>query len=65
MPAFDMRRNFQIYHQNELYEFRPRNPVWCMKIANICDGLFAFRRRKPKAKLDRFRTSLDNNCPAP
>jgi hypothetical protein len=49
---FDSGRNFQIYHQNELYEFRPRNPVWCMKIANICDGLFALQEKKPKAKLE-------------
>ena len=39
MP-FDSGRNFQIYKNDLLYEFRPENPVWCMKIANICEGLF-------------------------
>jgi 1-acyl-sn-glycerol-3-phosphate acyltransferase len=36
---FDAGRNFQIYHNDLLYEFRPENPKWCMKIANICEAL--------------------------
>lgn len=37
---FDTGRNFQIYSKNLYYEFRPANPKWCMKIANICEGLY-------------------------
>lgn len=37
----DTGRNFQIYHKDLLYEFRPENPVWCMKISNICEGIHA------------------------
>ena len=47
---FDSGRNFQIYHQYELYEFRPENPAWCMKIANICEGLYALQEKGPKTK---------------
>ncbi|MFZ5353989.1 MAG: lysophospholipid acyltransferase family protein [Bacillota bacterium] len=36
---FDSGKNFQIYSKNQLYEFRPENPKWCMKISNICEGL--------------------------
>ncbi|NTV90673.1 MAG: 1-acyl-sn-glycerol-3-phosphate acyltransferase [Clostridiales bacterium] len=38
---FDAGQNFQIYDKNLLYEFRPENPVFCMKAANICDALAA------------------------
>ena len=38
---FDTGRNFQIYKDNILYEFRPDNPKWCMKIANICESIHA------------------------
>ena len=38
---FDTGRNFQIYKGDVLYEFRPENPKWCMKIANICEGIRA------------------------
>lgn len=36
---FDSGQNFQIYDKNLLYEFRPENPAFCMKAANICDAL--------------------------
>lgn len=39
MP-FDSGKNFQIYSKNQLYEFRPDNPKWCMKISNICEVLY-------------------------
>jgi 1-acyl-sn-glycerol-3-phosphate acyltransferase len=41
---FDTGRNFQIYKNNLLYEFRPENPKWCVKIANICEVLYQSRR---------------------
>ncbi len=44
---FDTGRNFQIYKNNLLYEFRPENPKWCMKIANICEVFYSL----PKDKL--------------
>jgi 1-acyl-sn-glycerol-3-phosphate acyltransferase len=40
---FDTGRNFQIYKDDIFYEFRPDNPGWCMKIANICEGLHALK----------------------
>lgn len=39
MP-YDTGSNFQIYDKNLLYEFRPANPKFCVKIANICECLF-------------------------
>lgn len=39
MP-FDSGKNFQIYSKHQLYEFRPDNPKWCMKISNICEVLY-------------------------
>lgn len=43
---FDCGRNFQIYKNDLLYEFRPENPAWCMKIANICEGLFDLHEKE-------------------
>lgn len=43
---FDTGRNFQIYDKNLLYEFRPANPKWCMKIANICECLYESNKNK-------------------
>lgn len=43
---FDCGRNFQIYSNDLLYEFRPENPIWCAKIANICEVLFALQMKQ-------------------
>jgi 1-acyl-sn-glycerol-3-phosphate acyltransferase len=43
---FDTGRNFQIYNKDLLYEFRPDNPKWCVKIANLCEVFFSLNERK-------------------
>jgi 1-acyl-sn-glycerol-3-phosphate acyltransferase len=48
---FDAGRNFQIYHKDLLYEFRPINPKWVMKIANICEALHTLPEREATSDL--------------
>jgi 1-acyl-sn-glycerol-3-phosphate acyltransferase len=43
---FDSGRSFHLYHNDLMYEFIPENPVFCMKIANICEGFHAVRERE-------------------
>jgi 1-acyl-sn-glycerol-3-phosphate acyltransferase len=44
---FDSGKSFHLYHNDLMYEFIPENPVFCMKIANICEGFHAVRERVP------------------
>ena len=43
---FDTGRNFQIYQKDLLYEFRPENTKWCVKIANLCEVFFSLNEKK-------------------
>lgn len=44
---FDSGRSFHLYHKDLMYEFVPDNPVFCMKIANICEGFKKQRDGSP------------------